>query len=168
MHLPVSEIIKVLPHLLYLFEAWDRFLISSASCVPPSISESTSVSSRYQELSQVQLAGFPTPASPSFANSSRLFKIVFYLLVLVAACRIFSVVEAGGLCCPKPCGILVPWPGIKPLSSALEGIFFNHWTTREVPFPDPFFFFFLIYFCFWLHRVFVAACRLSLVVESEG
>ena len=42
MHFPASEIIKVLPHLLHLFfEAWDRFLISSASCVPPSISEST-------------------------------------------------------------------------------------------------------------------------------
>ena len=33
------------------------------------------------------------------------------------------------------CGILVPWPGIKPISSALEAWSFNHWTTREVPTP---------------------------------
>ena len=32
----------------------------------------------------------------------------------------------------KACGILAPWPGIKPVPSALEGGL-NHWTTREVP-----------------------------------
>ena len=31
------------------------------------------------------------------------------------------------------CGILVPWPGIKPVSSALQIWSLNHWTTREVP-----------------------------------
>ena len=30
-------------------------------------------------------------------------------------------------------GILVPRPGIEPTSLALQGRFFNHWTTREVP-----------------------------------
>ena len=31
-------------------------------------------------------------------------------------------------------GILIPGPGIEPVSSALQGRFFNHWTTtREVP-----------------------------------
>ena len=31
------------------------------------------------------------------------------------------------------CGILVPRPGIKPMSPALEAQSLNHWTTREVP-----------------------------------
>ena len=34
-----------------------------------------------------------------------------------------SVVVVGGLSCPLACGILVPWPGIKPVSPALEGRF---------------------------------------------
>ena len=31
------------------------------------------------------------------------------------------------------CGILVPWPGLEPVSPALEGWSLNHLTTREVP-----------------------------------
>ena len=37
--------------------------------------------------------------------------------------RVGSVVVAGGLHYPKVCGILVPPPGIKPTSPALEGRF---------------------------------------------
>ena len=47
--------------------------------------------------------------------------------------RVGSVVAAHGLSCPEACGILVRCPGIEPTSPALEGGFFNHWTTREVP-----------------------------------
>ena len=36
------------------------------------------------------------------------------------------------LCCTV-CGILVPWPGIKPVSPAMEAQSLNPWTTREVP-----------------------------------
>ena len=36
-----------------------------------------------------------------------------------------SVVVAHGLSCPVTCGILVHWPGIKPVSPALEGGFFT-------------------------------------------
>ena len=35
----------------------------------------------------------------------------------------------------RPCGILVPWPGIKPMSPALGAWSLNHWTTRDVPSP---------------------------------
>ena len=31
------------------------------------------------------------------------------------------------------CGILVPQPGIKPMSPSVEARILNHWTTREVP-----------------------------------
>ena len=31
------------------------------------------------------------------------------------------------------CRILVPWPGIEPLSPALEVQSLNHWTAREIP-----------------------------------
>ena len=34
-----------------------------------------------------------------------------------------SVVAAHRLSCSAACGILVPWPGIKPMSSALQGWF---------------------------------------------
>ena len=44
-----------------------------------------------------------------------------------------SVVMAHRLSCPVVCGILVPQPGIKPTTPALQGRFFNHWTIREVP-----------------------------------
>ena len=37
--------------------------------------------------------------------------------------RTASVVAARRLSCPVACGILVPLPGIKPTSPALEGIF---------------------------------------------
>ena len=33
------------------------------------------------------------------------------------------------------CGILVPRPGIKPMSPAFESWSLNHWTTREVSGP---------------------------------
>ena len=43
--------------------------------------------------------------------------------------------------CYSACGILVPLPGIKPASSALEVQSLNHLTTREIPdlhsFLDP-------------------------------
>ena len=32
----------------------------------------------------------------------------------------------------EACGILVPWPGIKPRLPAVEGQRPNHWTTREL------------------------------------
>ena len=41
------------------------------------------------------------------------------------------------LAVPTPCGILVPQPGIKPMSPAVD-----HWTTME--FPRTVFFFFLL------------------------
>ena len=31
------------------------------------------------------------------------------------------------------CGLLAPWPGIKPVTPALEAQSFNHWTSKEVP-----------------------------------
>ena len=34
------------------------------------------------------------------------------------------------------CRILVPWPGIEPLPSAVEVQNLNHWTAREVPQHD--------------------------------
>ena len=35
--------------------------------------------------------------------------------------------------CSAAYGILVPQPGIKPPSLALQDRFLNHWTTKEVP-----------------------------------
>ena len=31
------------------------------------------------------------------------------------------------------CGILIPQPGIEPVSPVMEGQCLNHWTTREAP-----------------------------------
>ena len=33
----------------------------------------------------------------------------------------------------EACGILAPWPGIKPTLSAFEAWRLNHWGAREVP-----------------------------------
>ena len=35
------------------------------------------------------------------------------------------------------CGILIPLPGIKPLSPAVEVGSLNYWTVREVPMHNP-------------------------------
>ena len=45
----------------------------------------------------------------------------------------FSLVVALGLSCPVACGILVPQPGIEPVSAALEGGFL----TTEPPLKSP-------------------------------
>ena len=41
---------------------------------------------------------------------------------------------------PKACGILVPQPGIKPVSHCIGRPILNHWTTKEVPRLQLFFF----------------------------
>ena len=38
----------------------------------------------------------------------------------------------GGEASPEVCGILFPWPGIEPVSPAVEAWSLNHWTTRDV------------------------------------
>ena len=66
----------------------------------------------------------------------------FFLVVLslrssvqVLCCSMqFSLVEASGLSCPVACGSLVPQPGTKPASPALEGRFLTTF-TREVLSP---------------------------------
>ena len=44
-----------------------------------------------------------------------------------------SVVVAHGLSCLAACGILVPWPGIEPVSPALEGGILTTGPTRKSP-----------------------------------
>ena len=39
--------------------------------------------------------------------------------------------------CSVACGILVPWPGIRPVSPEMEMWNRNHWTTRIVPQQKP-------------------------------
>ena len=46
-------------------------------------------------------------------------------------CMDFSLVVAWGLSCLTACGILVPWPGIKPMSPTLKGGFLS--TTGKSP-----------------------------------
>ena len=60
----------------------------------------------------------------------------------------------------------LPRPGLEPVSPALAGGFS---TTAPPGKPSKFFInLFIFYFCFWLHRVFVAARGLSLVAASGG
>ena len=57
------------------------------------------------------------------------------------------VVTAGGFSCSEAYGILVPWPGIEPLSVPfIARWILNRWTTREVPAH----FFFFKYIWEWL------------------
>ena len=46
-----------------------------------------------------------------------------------------SRVVAWGLSCPAACGTLVPWPGIEPVSLALEGRFFTTGPPGKSPEP---------------------------------
>ena len=45
----------------------------------------------------------------------------------------FSLVVAHALRGTKACGILVPLPGIEPMSPDTRRWILNHWATREVP-----------------------------------
>ena len=47
------------------------------------------------------------------------------------------------------CGILVPQPGIEPMSPAVETQSLNHWTAREVPKDTDG----LFYFMFWFKAI---------------
>ena len=67
----------------------------------------------------------------------------------LSACGVGSVVVMHGLRCSAACRILVPQPGIKPVSSALQGRFF---TTGP---PGTSLFFSLInvrWICFWVNN----------------
>ena len=61
-------------------------------------------------------------------GTSLILKMCIYLAALGLSCRL------GGrmLLHARACVILISWPGIKPVSLALQGEFFNLWTTREV------------------------------------
>ena len=64
----------------------------------------------------------------------------------------------------EACGILIPWPGIKPVPPAVEVWCLNHWTAREVPgeiFYLLLLFFnkFILFIYFWLHWVFIGCVR---------
>ena len=54
----------------------------------------------------------------------------FFLATLDLSCGMKALVVARRLSCPSACGILVPLPGIEPVS---ESRFFNYWTTRKIP-----------------------------------
>ena len=64
------------------------------------------------------------------------FYFLFFLCSVFLAAHGSSLVVTRGLSCPVACGILVPWPGIKPEPPAVEAWSPSHWTTRE--FISPF------------------------------
>ena len=63
----------------------------------------------------------------SISHHYKLFNEFFVLFSLFWWCWVFvevsrlSLVVVGGLRCPSACGILVPQPGMEPVSPALEG-----------------------------------------------
>ena len=61
------------------------------------------------------------------------FLLLWLLLLLSMGCRwAGSVVVSHRL--KLLCGMCdLPGPGIEPMCPALQGRFFNHWTTRETP-----------------------------------
>ena len=96
------------------------------------------------------------PRCPFFFSSFFFFNIYVFIWlrwvlvvargIFIAACGIFhcsvrdlslqrvgSVVAALGLSCPVACGILVPQPGIKSASPALEGAFLTSGPPRKSP-----------------------------------
>ena len=50
-------------------------------------------------------------------------------------CSVVSFFVWDVLCC-MACGILVPQPGIKPMTSAMKEQSPNHWTAMEFPCSD--------------------------------
>ena len=73
-------------------------------------------------------------------GNSHLFKMQWPVTILsILFIYISSPLPCLFVCLFSPhrsaCGILVPWPGIKPLPPAVEGQSPDHWTAREFPSP---------------------------------
>ena len=64
-----------------------------------------------------------------FHASDKIFVSTSVLLTLAAHLKI----TWGAFFFFFACGILAPWPGIKPVFTALEEYTLNHWTVREIP-----------------------------------
>ena len=65
-----------------------------------------------------------------------LFRFILFGVFWASQIHFFSQIRKAFfffLQCHLACGILVPWPGIKPTPPALEAQSLNHWTNREVP-----------------------------------
>ena len=74
--------------------------------------------------------------------------------------------------CQATCRILFSWQRIKPTLMDMTALSPNHWTARELPEPDFFFFFNLTQFCLkglgkiTLISVFLNVCHLWNLVPS--
>ena len=78
-----------------------------------------------------------------FLHSSLLFSpfpsvilVIFPPLIILGVVFSLSLSLSFFFCpCPRACGILVPWAGIKLVPHAAEAWSFSHWTAREVLLP---------------------------------
>ena len=62
-----------------------------------------------------------------FYTETILQKWFFKMVLLIKFIYLFFGITS------QTCGILIPQPGIKPVSPTVEMQILNHWTTREVP-----------------------------------
>ena len=60
-------------------------------------------------------------------------KFIYLFGCVKSLLRHAGLIAVGRLTYPMACGILVPQPGIEPVSPAVEAQSLNHWSTREVP-----------------------------------
>ena len=118
----VTSHLSILPIVLILALSPSPFLLHSLSPVlwsSFSLRQKTAQDPSFLFFFPLAATGF------SYSKESLLQLMSFSLAVTLGG----SVVVAGGLRCPKACGILVSWPGMEPMSPALEGGFL----TTEPP-----------------------------------
>ena len=66
---------------------------------------------------------FCPPSAPSLLVTTTLFSVSIYLFIVSFVLFLLQ---------HMTWGVLVPWPSIKPMPSAVEAQILNHWITREV------------------------------------
>ena len=60
---------------------------------------------------------------------------IFKVFISVTILSLFYVLASG----QEACGILVPWSGIEPTPTVLEGKVFHHWIPGELPLCSSFY-----------------------------
>ena len=81
-------------------------------------------------------------------SSSRIFLVLILKLIIKAS--IFKIPLQSFFLLPhlKAYRILVPWPGIEPMTPAMEVWSLNHWASRGLPSLQTFLFIYLFIYLF--------------------
>ena len=140
--LRTSLVAQMVKRLSTMWETWVRSLGREDSLEKEMATHSSTLALKIPQTEELGAGYYPWGCKESgtteqlhflsfffpFINTSQRFEFgVGFLFVFCFFCCFFCFWPS----C-KACGILIPWPGIKPVPPASEVQSLNHWTTRKV------------------------------------